>query len=229
MDYLYTAFHTASLDGTPVLNPLWYLYPSDPATWPIDLQFFFGDSILVSPVTAENSTSVDFYLPKDRFYDFVTRQPVEGQGKNVSLTNVNFTTIPVHIRSGTILPLRVDGAMTTTELRKKDFEIVVAQNAKGEATGSLYIDDGVSLVQKTATEVQFQFTKNKLTTKGHFRFTTGVKFAIASILGVEKRPTMTMLNGKVVSSKMLQYDAVSKVVTVQLNMAMTKEFTLELF
>jgi alpha-glucosidase (family GH31 glycosyl hydrolase) len=59
----------------------------------------------------------DIYLPKDIFYDFNTLAPVQGQGQNVSLTNVNFTTIPVHIRSGVILPLRIESAMTTAQLR----------------------------------------------------------------------------------------------------------------
>lgn len=39
--------HKAHLDGTPILNPLWYKYPSDANTFPIDLQFLYGDSVLV--------------------------------------------------------------------------------------------------------------------------------------------------------------------------------------
>jgi alpha-glucosidase len=58
LDYLYTAFHKASVDGSPVVNLLWFKYPTDPATFGIDLQFLFGDSILVSPVTEENITTV---------------------------------------------------------------------------------------------------------------------------------------------------------------------------
>jgi len=114
------------VDGTPVINPMWFLYPQDSATWAIDLQFFFGHAILVSPVTEENVTSVTIYLPKDRFYDFRTLEPVEGQGAPVTLTNVDFTTIPLHIRSGVVLPLRVNGTMTTAQLRAKNFELIIA-------------------------------------------------------------------------------------------------------
>lgn len=47
LDYLYTAIHQGHLDGSPVLNAYWFLYPNDPNTFAIDSQFFFGDSILV--------------------------------------------------------------------------------------------------------------------------------------------------------------------------------------
>ncbi|EIN04610.1 glycoside hydrolase [Punctularia strigosozonata HHB-11173 SS5] len=38
LDYLYTALHQASVDGTPVASPLWFAYPSDANTFGIDLQ-----------------------------------------------------------------------------------------------------------------------------------------------------------------------------------------------
>ncbi|KAL6308582.1 family 31 glycoside hydrolase [Sparassis latifolia] len=53
MDYFYTAFHTAHLDGTPILDALWCNYLEDPETFLLDPQFFFGHSILVSSVTEE--------------------------------------------------------------------------------------------------------------------------------------------------------------------------------
>src|ERR1700761_6008569 len=86
LDYIYTAFHTAHLDGTPVLNPLFFKWPSDANTFGIDLQFLFGDSVLVSPVTDENVTTVTIYLPEGRFYEFESFKAVEGTGANVTLT-----------------------------------------------------------------------------------------------------------------------------------------------
>jgi hypothetical protein len=65
LDYMYTTFHAASVDGTPVLKPLWFAYLQDTQTYGVDLQFFYGPSVLVSPVTKENAMSVVAYLPKD--------------------------------------------------------------------------------------------------------------------------------------------------------------------
>ena len=223
LDYFYTAFHKASVDGSPVINPLWFKYPKDTATFGIDLQFLFGDSILVSPVTEENVTTVTIYLPKDKFYDFATFAPVEGMGQNITLTDVNFTTIPLHIRGGAVLPLRTTGTMTTTELRTKDFEFVVAPDAKGTAAGSLYVDDGVSIVQEKSTSVEMQFAEGKLCVKGSFAYSVGVKVASVAFLGVENRPVAVSVHpGK--DDTPFWYDGASKVLRVQIDMPLTDGF-----
>src|SRR6478609_636560 len=84
VDYIYTAIYKQNQTGTPTLNPLFFNYPEDSNTYPIDLQFFYGDGILVSPVTEENSTTVNYYLPNDIFYEWGTGKPVRGRGEYVS-------------------------------------------------------------------------------------------------------------------------------------------------
>jgi alpha-glucosidase len=196
LDYLFTAFHKAHLDGTPVLHPLWHNFPKDPATYGIDLQFFFGDSILVSPVSQENATSVTAYLPKENFYDFKTYDKIEGQGQNVTFENIDYTQIPVHIRGGSILPLRASGAMTTAALRKTDFEILVAIGADYKATGSLYVDDGLSVNPEASTQVSFEYANGTLTAEGSFDYPLGVKISTIRFLGVQKAPKRVLVNGK---------------------------------
>ena len=196
LDYLFTAFHKAHLDGTPVLHPLWHFFPQDPATYGIDLQFFFGHSILVSPVTQENVTSVTAYFPNAIFYDFTTYDTLQGQGQNVTFDNVDYTQIPVHIRGGSILPLRASGAMTTTALRGTDFEILVAIDADGKASGSLYVDDGVSLDPQTCTEVCFEYANGTLEAKGSFGYPLDVNVATVRFLGVQNTPKQVLFNGE---------------------------------
>ena len=49
LPHLYTAFHHASQQGTPVAKPLWFAFPHDPATHAIDDQWLLGD-VLITPV-----------------------------------------------------------------------------------------------------------------------------------------------------------------------------------
>jgi len=226
LDYFYTAVHKASLDGSPVLNPLWFKYPTDASTFGIDLQYLFGDSILVSPVTEENATSVTIYLPKDKFYDLVTLTPVEGTGQPVTLTDVNYTTIPLHIRGGAVLPLRVAGANTTTALRALDFEFVVAPGTDGKAKGSVYVDDGVSIVQKQMTNVEMAFADDKLCVHGSFGFDVGVKVAKVVFLGVEKAPAFVTVGpeGGKGQKVPFEYDGACEVLRVQIDTPLTHGF-----
>lgn len=183
LDYIYTALHKQSETGLPLLNPLFFHYPNDLATAPIDLQFFFGDSLLVSPVTEENSTAVSIYLPKDTFYDFFTHEKVEGEGKWVTLTDVAFTTIPLHIRAGSIVPLRAESANTTAELRKKDFVLYVAVNASGLAEGSLYLDEGDAVEQPETSLIEFSYDNGKLSVGGSFGYPTDLVVREVVVLG----------------------------------------------
>lgn len=227
MDYIYTAFHQAHVDGTPVLNAMWYKYPQDASTFPIDLQFFFGDSILVSPVTEENSTSVSAYFPKDIFYDFLTLKPFQGKGQTVNLQNVNFTSIPVHIRGGAVLPLREKSAMTTTSLRATDFEIVVAPDAQGQASGSLYADDGVSITPPSSTQVTFTFKKGTLVAKGTFGFPLKVKVGRVRFLGVAAAPHSVTVNGHAAKKGSFSFDKASGILDVTVQLPFTSGFTVQ--
>ncbi|KAF5387031.1 hypothetical protein D9615_002119 [Tricholomella constricta] len=225
LDYMYTAFHQAHLDGTPVLHPLWFKYPKDTATFPIDLQFFYGDSILVSPVTQEDSTSVTFYLPRDIFYDFTTLAPVQGTGAPTTLTNISFTQIPLHIKGGAVLPLRAQSAMTTAELRTRDFEFVVAPGTDGTASGALYIDDGESIAPPSATSLKLTFKNGRLSVQGVFGYKAeGVKASRVRFLGVERAPRTVRVGGKAVVKSAYAYDAERQVLDVEVGLPLTAPF-----
>nr|GAT54403.1 alpha-glucosidase [Mycena chlorophos] len=226
LDYIYTAFHQANTDGTPVVSPMWFKYPKDKTTYPIDLQWFYGDSILVSPVTEENSTSVSIYLPKDIFYDFETFTPVQGKGEYVQLDDVSFTQIPVHIKGGAVLPLRNQSQMTTAELRKTDFELVVAPGTDGSASGTLYVDDGIHIDQPAQTLVSMTFRHGTLSVSGSFDFATGVNVAGVKVLGSTRAPRGVLLNGKPVPQSRVQYNATTKVASVTVGQPFTHGFTL---
>ncbi|KAI3341136.1 glycosyl hydrolases family 31-domain-containing protein [Ustulina deusta] len=186
LDYIYTAMHRAASTGAPIVNPLFFLYPNDAATFGIDLQWFYGDALLVSPVTDDDATSVTFYLPDDVFYDFWTLQPIQGTGAAVTVDDVAFTDIPVHIRGGTILPLRSASGNTTEVVRRNDFTLIIAPDSDGRASGSLYLDDGDSLdVGSKYSDISFAWDGKILRAEGIFGYRTDVVVESVKILGGE--------------------------------------------
>lgn len=49
--------------GTPVIRPLFYDFPDDPAAWEVTDAYLFGPSLLIAPVMTENVRERAVYLP----------------------------------------------------------------------------------------------------------------------------------------------------------------------
>jgi alpha-glucosidase len=95
------------------------------------------------------------------------------------------------------LPVREKGTMTTTKLRKIDFELIVAPGTHGKASGSLYIDDGESIMQQKTSMVKLEYAKG-VKVDGKVDYPLGVKVARVKVLGVGKLPARVKVkyNGK---------------------------------
>ena len=158
-------------------------YSNDPATLAIDAQFFFGPALLVSPVTDKDSDSVTFYLPNDIFYDLFTLKRVTPTATKTTVSGLDTSDIPVHIKCAHIIPMRVASANTTTALRTEDFELIVAPNGDDKAWGKLYLDDGVSIEQDGVSEIEFTYDGGKLKMDGTFGYDVKVGIKTVTVLG----------------------------------------------
>ncbi|KAF2716540.1 glycoside hydrolase family 31 protein [Polychaeton citri CBS 116435] len=186
LDYIYTAFHQQTVDGTPHIKPLFFEFPSDDETSGIGYQFFYGDALLISPVHEDNGTDVTFYVPEGEWYDYFTfeKLPASQSGQWNTRHNVSFSEIPVHIRGGYIIPRRIESANTTTELRKKDFELIVALDADSKARGTLYLDEGDAIEQPATSQISFSYENGELSLDGSFNYDVGdVKISKVTVLG----------------------------------------------
>jgi alpha-glucosidase len=231
LDYLYTALHKAHVDGTPVVQPLFFAYPQDAHTFDIDHQFLFGESIIVSPILEEGS-EVEIYLPDDLFYEFMSKKAVYGPGEKLWVRQVAMDEIPLLIRGGAIIPMRVESAMTTKELREKDFEIVIAPGLYGTAKGSLYMDDGVSLEQDSMLETSYTFDGTNLVVQNVGTFNVGtLQYTKISVLSVDEPPKDIRLGsaeGGHLPVKHVHWDPESEVLTLDVAIPVSQSFSMSL-
>lgn len=99
------------------------------------------------------------------------------------MTGQKTTDIPLFLRGGVIVPIRVKSAMTTADLREQDFELLVPVGKDGTAKGTLYLDDGDSLDPKQTSFIEFEYKKGQLVAKGSFGYRTKAKLAKITLLG----------------------------------------------
>jgi len=234
LDYIYTAMHEQSVDGTPAINPMVFLYPHDKNAAALELQYFYGPGLLVAPVTEEDATSVDVYLPDDTFYDWYTHKRIEGAGKTITVKDQGWADIPLFLRGGVVYPVRTESAMTTTELRKKPFELIVAIGRDGKASGSLYLDDGVSVVQKrgAVTDLKLTYSHGLFLVTGTFGSNVkDLRLSKVTFLGLKKgqKRDVESVEVNVAGEKMKVQADVSEndVVSVAVDRELTEELRIK--
>jgi alpha 1,3-glucosidase len=163
----YTAFHEASTDGTPIIRPQYFMYPSDEAGFAIDDQFFVGGTgLLAKPVVTQDATSVDIYLPDDEiYYDYFNYEKYSGKGKITVAAPLE--KIPLLMQGGHIIP-RKDRPRRSSGLMKWDpYTLVIALSSSGLAKGELYVDDGETFDYQQGAYLHrsFEFANGALESK----------------------------------------------------------------
>jgi alpha-D-xyloside xylohydrolase len=102
MPYLYYAALQAHEKGTPMLRAMLLEFPNDPACTTLDLQYMFGDSLLVAPVFS-HAGSVQYYVPEGRWTNLLNGNVIEGprwiEGK------FDFMSLPLLVRPNSVIPI----------------------------------------------------------------------------------------------------------------------------
>lgn len=97
--YIRECMRQASENGSPVMRPLFYDFPEDPACWEVEDSYMFGSDLLVSPVMEAGVDSREVYLPKGaQWTDAYTHKVYEG-GQTVTVP-APIDIIPVMVRDG---------------------------------------------------------------------------------------------------------------------------------
>ncbi|XP_011299226.1 lysosomal alpha-glucosidase isoform X2 [Fopius arisanus] len=145
LPYLYTLFFMAHSSGSPVLNPLFFLYWEDKNTLDIDRQFLWGKGLMIVPVLEQGKTEVKAYLPKGIWYNYYNNTGIISTGQWFVL-EAPLDTIPLFIRDGIIIPAQAP-SQTTAQSRKNKFELIItiSHPSNENPSGSLFWDDGDSI------------------------------------------------------------------------------------
>ncbi|KAK9354266.1 glycosyl hydrolases family 31-domain-containing protein [Lipomyces doorenjongii] len=160
LPYLYGLMQQASQTGNSVFRPLWWDNPSDANTYGIDTQFTLGNGLLVTPVLTEGATSVTGYFPDGIWYDWYTGS-AESTSAGYKTLDANLTHINVHVKGGVILPAQYP-SKTTYNTTQNPYFLIAALDSNGMSSGSLYVDDGVSVNSKYS-QLSFEVSGSTLT------------------------------------------------------------------
>uniref|UniRef100_A0A7E4VL12 Alpha-glucosidase n=1 Tax=Panagrellus redivivus TaxID=6233 RepID=A0A7E4VL12_PANRE len=148
LPYLYSLHFNVSRFGGTVIRPVFFEFPSDPATYDLSYQFMWGPAVMVAPVTSPGVNAVHVYLPTDAdWYSLFDTYYGNYMDAGAGFFAAPWTSIsPTFLRAGYILP-RQAPALTTVAARENHFELVIgskidASTGTGSASGEMYWDDG---------------------------------------------------------------------------------------
>lgn len=211
LPYWASLFADVSLSGTPPARALWWEFPNDESLFGVDQQYMIGPSLLVTPVLEKGATTVKGALPgneeSEKWYDFWTHEVATGKG-NITM-DAPLSTLNVHVRGGSALLLHGKPAYTTTETRAGPYSLLVALGIDDKATGSFYIDDGLSYPPGPSTRLSITAADGSVELAPKGEFTIEQKLTQVEVLGVAAKPAEVTVNGAAVEG--VEYNEDTKI------------------
>lgn len=138
LPYSYTLFWESAQTGAPVLRPLLYHFPDDPATYQIHDQVMLGPWLMAAPVYQPGRTHRQTYLPAGRWYDWWSGAAVDGPAH--LLAEAPLERMPLYVRAGAILP----SGPALRHADERPLGPLTLNLYPGDGDWTLYEDDGIS-------------------------------------------------------------------------------------
>jgi alpha-D-xyloside xylohydrolase len=152
MPYIYSTAWGITNRGQTFMKALPLVYPKDVAVRDIDDQFFFGDSLLVNPVTQKSVVTRDIVLPEgDDWMDFWTGRMYRG-GQTI-VADAPLDRIPILVKEGSIIPF---GPIVQSTADAEDPVEVRVYSGK-DADFDLYEDGGDGYAYENGARATIHF------------------------------------------------------------------------
>lgn len=126
MPYIYTAFRNAHTDGQPVMAPVFFADPADASLRSEEQAFLIGPDLLVVPAFAENVATPANFNQKLSLVKGDTKGKYQSE---------------LRVRDGSIIPTGKI-VQNMTENPFEPLTLIVCPDAEGNASGTLYWDEG---------------------------------------------------------------------------------------
>ncbi len=111
LPYLYTYTVIAAETSLPIIRPMMLEFPDDPNTYTMDLQYLFGEELLVAPIY-NSSGQRPVYLPEGQWIDFWTHEVLEGS-RTYKIT-APLDKLPLFVRANALIPT-IEPSSTITD------------------------------------------------------------------------------------------------------------------
>ena len=172
--YLYTAARRAYDTGLSVVLPLYYLYPEYDEAYTYSNQYFFGESIFVSPISQpiSNSTGLvenwPLWFPPDyQWVNFFT-----GDLSSTATKSFTLDEMPVYAKVGSIIPLLPEPRSSRDRIGRAQkipttLLLYTLIGGSSQGNGYVYEDDGISIDYQQSSTSTTAVTRFEYTVSGN--------------------------------------------------------------
>ncbi|MEW6579297.1 MAG: alpha-xylosidase [Chloroflexota bacterium] len=160
MPYIYTYARIAARTSLPMLRPMVLEFPHDPSTFALDLQYMFGENLLVAPIYKRVGRR-PVYFPAGQWVDFWTREVIAGP--QTRTVQPPLDVLPLYVRANALIPT----IETVAHLGEEPFdEVTFEAYVLDSGAFDLEDTDGITHVavalRGTRAEVEYRSPKHLL-------------------------------------------------------------------
>lgn len=102
MPYLYRQAAISHETGIPMMRPMVLEFSDEPGVKDLDMQYMFGDSLLVAPIFREDGVG-EYYLPEGRWTHLLSGE--EREGGRWYRETYDYFSLPLFVRENTLLAM----------------------------------------------------------------------------------------------------------------------------
>ena len=199
LGYIYNTFHQYASEGIPMLRPVSLIHWKEDK-YKREFEFFyFGDALLIAPVTETKQSGSWINLPAGDYYDLNNMALVEG-GQFVFL-KTPVSNVPALLKAGFVLP--VWPVMQYVGQRPLEtIELWLGFSTESSITSSIYLDehDGlnykVGLYKKIVFEYNYERNLIRINIRSQGDYQTTITNFVFKLIGIEESIQKITYNGE---------------------------------